>query len=414
MTLIIFLTPRGNRSTMNAILRLLFLTGFTLGLLVPAPAVARAASPTEGLGPHDALLVTDAAGRVRLSHNPTRELVPASTLKVVTALAARHYLGPDFRFQTAFFLDNERNLLIRGYGDPLLVSEVLADMARRLRQRLQNPVNAILLDGGYFSKPVVIPGVSTTNNPYDAPNGALCVNFNTVNFKTRQGKIVSAEPQTPLLPMAMRHIRASGLDQGRIVLSHRSNEAVLYAGAMFKHFLQEAGVDVKGSVRLVTDAPADLRLVYRHDSPFSLDDLIARLMAFSNNFMANQLLLAIGAHIHGAPGDLNKGARALNTYVTDVLGGHAKLVEGSGISRKNRISAAVLMIALEHFQPHRHLMTHASGTYYKTGTLRGIRTRAGYIEIEPERPHRFVLFLNTAGKRPEPIIRRIKAFLQPP
>ena len=97
-----------------------------------------------------------------------------------------------------------------------------------------------------------------------------------------------------------------------------------------------------------------------------------------------------------------------------MLGGHANLVEGSGISRENRISAEVLMSALEHFQSHRHLMTHAAGTYYKTGTLKGIRARAGYIEIDLERPHRFVLFLNTAGKRPEPIIRRIKAFLQPP
>lgn len=399
---------------MNAILHLILLTGFTLGLMLSAPAFAGTASPTEGLGPRDALLVTDADGLVRVAHNPTRELVPASTLKVITALAAQRYLGPDFRFQTDFYLDNAGNLLIRGYGDPLLVSEVLADIARKMRQHLKSPVNAILLDDGYFSKPLVIPGVSTTNNPYDAPNGALCVNFNTVNFKTRQGKIVSAEPQTPLLPMAMRHIRASGLGQGRIVLSHRSNEAVLYAGEMFKHFLQEAGVGIKGPVRLVTDAPADLRLVYRHYSPFSLDDLITRLMAFSNNFMANQLLLAIGVHTHGAPGDLNKGARVLNTYVTDVLGGQASLVEGSGISRKNRISAEVMMKALEHFQSNRHLMTQASDTYYKTGTLKGIRTRAGYIEINPERPHRFVLFLNTAGKRPEPVFRRIKAFLQRP
>jgi D-alanyl-D-alanine carboxypeptidase/D-alanyl-D-alanine-endopeptidase (penicillin-binding protein 4) len=397
---------------MSAIVRLILLTGYTLALMLSAPASAGAASPTAGLGPRDALLVTDADGLILAAHNPSRELVPASTLKVITALAARHYLGPDFRFHTDFFLDNEGNLLVRGYGDPLLVSEVLADMARVLNQRLNKPVNTILLDDGYFGKPLVIPGVSTTSNPYDAPNGALCVNFNTVNFKTRQGKIVSAEPQTPLLPMVMKHIRASGLRQGRIVLSHRSSEAVLYAGELLRHFLQGAGADVQGPVRLVTETPADLRLVYRYDAPFSLDDLIARLMAFSNNFMANQLLLAIGAHTLGAPGDLHKGARVLNTFVTDVLGAKASLVEGSGISRRNRISAEVMMKALVQFQPHRHLMTHASGVFYKTGTLKGIRTRVGYIEIDPERPYRFVLFLNTAGKRPEPVIRRIKALLQ--
>lgn len=397
---------------MTAILRLFLLTGITLGLLMPAPAVAGSSPPTKGLGPGDALLVTDADGRVLVAHNATRALVPASTLKVVTALAARHYLGTDFRFPTDFLLDPENNLLIRGYGDPLLVSETLADIARTLRQRLKAPLNAILLDDRYFSKPLVIPGVSASTNPYDAPNGALCVNFNTVNFKTRQGRIVSAEPQTPLLPMIMPRIRASGLARGRIVLANRDNEALLYAGAMFKHFLQEAGLRVNGPVRLVTNAPANPQLVYRHVSPFSLDDLISRLMEFSNNFMANQLLIATGAQTHGAPGNLTKGARALNTYVTEVLDGQANLVEGSGISRANRISARVLMKALVRFEPHRHLMTHEASTYFKTGTLKGIRTRVGYIEIDTGRPHRFVLFLNTAGKRPEPFLRRVEAFLR--
>jgi D-alanyl-D-alanine carboxypeptidase/D-alanyl-D-alanine-endopeptidase (penicillin-binding protein 4) len=397
---------------MRPILHLFLLAGLTLGLLKPAPAVAGRIPLTQGLGPRDALLVTDAEGQVLAAHNPTQELVPASTLKIVTALAARHYLGPDFRFQTDFLLDAQDNLLIRGFGDPLLVSEVLTDIAQTLRQRLDHPLNAILLDDGYFSKSLVIPGVSTTSNPYDAPNGALCVNFNTVNFTTREGRIVSAEAQTPLLPMAHQRIRASGLGQGRIVLSHRDNAAVLYAGALFKHFLQEAGLIVNGPVRLVTDTPASLRRIYRHSSPFRLDDIIQRLMAFSNNFMANQLLLATGAHLHGAPGDLAKGARALNAYVTDVLGGQANLVEGSGISRANRISAAVLMTALERFQSLRHLMTHADGISYKTGTLHGIRTRAGYIDIGTKAPYRFVLFLNTTGKRPEPILKRIQKHIQ--
>ncbi|MEZ4549093.1 MAG: hypothetical protein R2874_01050 [Desulfobacterales bacterium] len=44
-----------------------------------------------------------------------------------------------------------------------------------------------------------IPGtVEGSFEPYDAPNRALCVNFNTVNFKTRGRTIVSAE-QTPLV-----------------------------------------------------------------------------------------------------------------------------------------------------------------------------------------------------------------------
>ncbi len=383
------------------------------GLLISAPALAGPPSPTKGLGTRDALLVTDAGGRVLAAHNPDRMLVPASTLKVVTALAARHYLGADFRFHTDFFLDPDNRLLVRGYGDPLLVSEVLADIARELRRRLSTPITAVLVDDRYFSQPLVIPGVSTSTNPYDAPNGALSVNFNTVNFKTLHGRIVSAEPQTPLLPMVMRRIRASGLAHGRIVLSHHEHEALLYAGELIRFFLQEAGVRIPGPVGLSPESVPGKTLIYRHTSPFSLDELVTRLMAFSNNFMANQLLVAIGAHVYGAPGNLTKGARALTTYLSDVLGiDDARIVEGSGISRENRISARSLMTALAHFEPYRHLMTQEADISFKTGTLKGIRTRVGYIENKGQPPCRFVLLLNTPGKRPEPIVRRIRAFVR--
>ena len=389
------------------------LTAITVGLvLATAPVRAARPSPTAGLGPRDALLVTTADGRTLAAHNPDRTLVPASTLKVVTALAARHYLGPDFRFHTDFYRDSEGRLLIRGYGDPLLVSEVLAEIAERLKERIQTPITGILLDDRYFSQPLVIPGVSTSTNPYDAPNGALSVNFNTVNFETRQGRLASAEPQTPLLPMVLGRIQASGLTRGRIVLSHHGHEAVRYAGALIRHFLREAGLRVEGPVGLAMHPSPGEQLVYRHVSPFNLDELVRRLMEFSNNFMANQLLITAGAQHYGAPGNIAKGARALNSYVTTVLGiSDARLVEGSGISRQNRISARALTTALAHFEPYRHLLTHEADTYYKTGTLKGIRTRVGYIERPGNRPHRFVLLLNTPGRRPEPILKRVKASL---
>ena len=399
---------------MPLVFRIVITISIAVGLLLPAAANAARPSPTAGLGARDALLVADAEGHVLLSHNPTLALVPASTLKVVTALAARHYLGAQFRFHTDFLLDSDDNLWIRGYGDPLLVSEVVADIARALRQRLKRPVKAIVLDDRYFAQPLVIPGVSSSANPYDAPNGALCVNFNTVNFRTFQGRIVSAEPQTPLLNMVRKRIQATGLRRGRVVLSHHGNEALLYAGGLFRYFLLQAGVEVEGPLRLPEGGSPPQRLLYRHTSPYSLDEVTARLMAFSNNFIANQLLIASGARAYGAPGTLAKGARALNAFAADTLGiTAAQLVEGSGISRKNRINAEELMRALIHFEPHRHLMTREANIYFKTGTLNGIRTRVGYIETRDQRLLRFVLLLNSPGKQPQPILKRVEAYVQP-
>ena len=192
----------------------LFSMALTAAMGMINPASARAGTPTvNGLGAQDALLVVDPSGQTVISHNPDKPMVPASTLKVLTSLAALHYLSPDYRFTTDFTLDSRRNLVIKGYGDPLLVSEVIAAIARQLAGKLPPEINDILLDDSYFKGPLTIPGVSTSTNPYDAPIGALCANFNTVFFTHVNGRPRSAEEQTPLLPMILTAHPAIGIEK---------------------------------------------------------------------------------------------------------------------------------------------------------------------------------------------------------
>jgi len=138
------------------------------------------------IGKHDAMLITAPDGKIIFSKNAEKTLIPASTLKIFTALVALHYLGPDYRFTTEFYLDSDTNLKIKGYGDPLLISEVLLEISRKVGTKIKK-VSDIVLDDSYFTQPLTIPGVSSSTQPYDAPNGALCVNFNTVNFKQAKG-----------------------------------------------------------------------------------------------------------------------------------------------------------------------------------------------------------------------------------
>ncbi|MGD8549014.1 MAG: D-alanyl-D-alanine carboxypeptidase, partial [Desulfobacterales bacterium] len=156
------------------------------------------------IGSHDAILVSNPNGRIVFSKNAGMQFIPASVLKIFTALVALHYLGPEYRFATEFYQDQDSNLKIKGYGDPLLISETLMEVVDKLIPRLETNLKNIkdlILDGSYFKGPVLIPGVAPTYEPYDAPNGALCVNFNTVNFRRdKNGAYVSAETQTPLLP----------------------------------------------------------------------------------------------------------------------------------------------------------------------------------------------------------------------
>ena len=387
-----------------------------LTLLLPAYTMAISFQGLEDmLGPHDALVVSGPDNRVLFSHNADALLIPASTLKILTALTAFHYLGETYRFRTEFYLDPDLNLKIKGYGDPLLISEVIAELTASLHDLLKDkpPLSNILVDPTYFDTAVVIPGVTDTTEPYDSPNGALCVNFNTVNFKTADNQIISAEPQTPLLPMTLGHIKKTGLKRGRITLSQQKDEIAFYAGHLFKHFLEQTGVQVAGKVLLGKVDPTD-HLILRHHSPFTLEQVVEKMMSYSNNFMANQMLLEAGILQAGPPGTLRKGVSAARKYARQELAMPGlQISEGSGISRKNRITAKNLHQTLLKFKPHYRLLRQDGTDFFKTGTLKDISTRVGFIGQDDATRYAYVIICNTPGKSATRIKNRLMDILIP-
>jgi len=365
------------------------------------------------IGDHDAILVADHKGRIIVSKNADKKLIPASTLKILTSLVAMHYLGPDYRFTTEFYLDNDSNLKIKGYGDPLLTSEILEEISKALGSRLdagQKKIKDIVLDDSYFKQPIIIPGITSSSQPYDAPNGALCANFNTVYFRRlKNGKYVTAEEQTPLLPFALRKVRKSKLTMGRAVLSHKESENTLYFGHLFKYFLEKQGIKSNGCIRLGRVSKENDRLVFKYISGFSIKKIISKLLEHSNNFMANQLLISAGTKLYGPTGTLDKGVLAAKNYAEKILDlKDLSIVEGSGISRKNRISASSLHKILEKFEPYHELMHKSGRELYKTGTLKDISTRVGYIKSNKGELYSFVVMINTPGKSAEPIMNLLR------
>ena len=369
------------------------------------------------IGDQDAVLVADHQGGIIVSKNADKKLIPASTLKILTSLVAMHYLGPDYRFTTEFYLDNDSNLKIKGYGDPLLTSEILEEISKALGSRLEaehKKIKDIVLDDSYFKQPIIIPGISSSSQPYDAPNGALCANFNTVYFKRLEnGKYVSAEEQTPLLPFALRKVKKSKMAMGRIVFSHKESENTLYFGHLFKYFLEKQGIKSNGNIRLGRVNKENDRLVFKYISGFSIKEIISKLLEHSNNFTANQLLISAGTKLYGLPGTLDKGVLAALNYTKNVLKIDCiSIIEGSGISRQNRISANSLHKILEKFEPYHKLMHKSGREFYKTGTLDGISTRVGYIRNEKNGLYRFVVLINTQGKSAEPVMNRLLKVLK--
>jgi D-alanyl-D-alanine carboxypeptidase/D-alanyl-D-alanine-endopeptidase (penicillin-binding protein 4) len=365
---------------------------------------------TSLIGTDDAILVVDPQGDISVAKNETTKLIPASILKIFTSLVAFHYLGPDHRYKTEFFFDNNANLKIKGYGDPRLTSEIVSEISRLLAALIGKStiVNDLIVDDTYFNQPLTIPGISSSSQPYDAPNGALCVNFNTVFFKKTPSGYVSAEPQTPLLPYAQKKIIQWQEKSGRIVLSHVNHENTIYAGKLFEYFLHQEGVQLNGDVRVGKVNHSHDKLIFRYPSRLTLTEIISGLLEHSNNFTTNQLLISAGIKAYGPPGNLEKGVEAALAYAARELAlEDLEVAEGSGIYRHNRVSARQMMRVLEAFEPNYVLLRQQGRDFYKTGTLHGINTRAGYVASQNGGRYRYVVMVNTPGKSTRPIMRQL-------
>lgn len=365
-------------------------------LLVPTPAPAGVRETVAALAPSGTVLVVDAKGTELVAQNADAPFVPASVAKIVTAWLALEALGPDYRFETRFYLDDKRVLYVRGGGDPFLISEELAPLAAALVAKIgKAPIAGVVLDGSYFPSDLRIPGIERDALAYNALNSALAVNFNTIYAVRRGDRVLSAEPQTPITPLAIAEFRAQVPEgRSRISLSQDPAVALQYAGELITAFIERAGGAVQGPISTGT-VPQRLEPVYVHRESHALSDILVDLLKDSNNYTANQVFLEIGAHRLGPPASLEKSLAVANEMLAaNGLAGDIHLEEGSGISRDNRFTARGLARVLALFAPHADLMRGHDGGLNKTGTMSGVRTLAGFADTSSHGRVRFVISLS--------------------
>jgi serine-type D-Ala-D-Ala carboxypeptidase/endopeptidase (penicillin-binding protein 4) len=366
-------------------------------LLLPAPALADVKEKVAALAPPALVLVMDAKGDELVAQNADAPFVPASVTKIVTAWLAMEVLGGSYRFETRFYLDDKRVLYVRGGGDPFLISEELAPLATELLAAVgKKPITGIVLDASYYPSNLRIPGIVDTGEAYNALNSALAVNFNTV-YAVRSGdKVRSAEKQTPITPLAITQFRLRGpKGSGRISLSQDPTVSLHYAGELIAAFIERAGGSVKGKISTGT-VREGLEPIYVHRQSRTLSQILVELLRASNNYIANQIFLEIGAHRRGGPVSLEKSLQVANEMLAaHGLAAAIHLEEGSGISRNNHFTARGLAKVLELFEPHAGLLRGHRGGMNKTGALEGVRTLAGYADTSSNGRVRFVISLTS-------------------
>jgi serine-type D-Ala-D-Ala carboxypeptidase/endopeptidase (penicillin-binding protein 4) len=355
-------------------------------------------------------------GETLVSLNPGTPLVPASLLKVPLAQVALTTLGEGFRFETHFYLNSSGDLLVRGLGDPFLVSEEIAHIVDTLAERGLKQIRRLVMDDSAFEPNPDLPIESGTNQPYGARNSALAVNFNTVNLAwSSSGRLITGEPQTPLTALA-RELGAqlSPGEKLRINLGDDPAAGLRQAQQLFLHFLVESGITLSDTDFYQNAVTDEWRLFYSHRSSQSLRDNLEGLLRYSNNFIANQLFLTLGVQDSDYPATAKSARAALQQQLAQLYGDSfgrdpqsLLMLEGSGLSRTQRSSAAGMMHILEVFKPYADLLPEVDGVLRKSGTLTGVYNFAGYIR-EPDGLYPFVILTNQAVNNRLEILRVLR------
>ena len=132
------------------------------------------------------------SGEVVLSWNDSVARNPGSTIKLLTTLVALDVLGPAYTWKTDVFVLGDvvngrldGDLLLKGYGDPFLVTERVWQLLRNIRQLGIREINGDLhIDDSHFYLPEFDPAEfdSQPLRAYNVAPNALLMNFKVVRY----------------------------------------------------------------------------------------------------------------------------------------------------------------------------------------------------------------------------------------
>lgn len=392
------------------------------------------------------------AGRSVLQFNSDTQRNPASVMKLVTTLVALDVLGPAYQWRTEAWLEGELDdgrlagdLLLKGYGDPYLVTERIWLMLRELRRRGLREIDGdLLLDDSFFDTRDHDPAAFDRRplRSYNVAPNALLMNFKAARYffepdVANNAVNIRMDPTLENLKivnrLTVRRDRCRGYQRGIAIIPNDSYNELTFSGqfpsgcnvyamtrsalshneytyGVFRSLWQELGGQIGGGFRNVTfEADEDDEPFLRFDS-VSLAEAITRVNKFSNNVMARHLLLTVAAETLGAPASEADGREAVRQW----MAGHGfdpdelELSNGAGLSRSARVSARLLTDLLRYAYTQSYMpeflssmsLTGLDGTtarrfavddplagraHLKTGSLDHVSAIAGYVHARSGR-----------------------------
>lgn len=414
-------------------------------LLPPAAAeiVARA-----GLSGRVSIALADArTGEMLDMIDPALALPPASVMKTFTGLYARTVLGADHRFVTRLLATGpvssgrlDGDLVLAGGGDPALLTDDLAALARDLRASgVSEVAGRFLLWGGALPNLRELDPDQSPQAGYNPGLSGLNLNFNRVHFEwTRAGGdwqvALDARSDTRRPAVSMARMRV--IDRAAPVYTHDDSgeheewtvarralgdggtrwlpvrRATAYAGDVFRTLALAEGIRLPPPQQ-ITILPAGVELARHSSAP--LDAIITDMLDYSTNLTAEALGLAAAAALGSQPETLAESARVMRRWLIARHGVAPYAVDHSGLGEGSRVSASEMLAALVGVgrgafpallkditmrdDNGERLATPPALVRAKTGTLDFVSSLAGYLIMPSGRRLAFAIFTADPARR---------------
>lgn len=416
-------------------------------------AISQAGIPPAHVG----IYVRDVARSTPLiAWHADQAMSPASTMKLVTSYAALSLLGPAYTWKTEALVSGaiengvlDGPLILKGYGDPKLDIERLRLFVNDLRARgLRQIRGGLIFERSYFHVANADPAAFDNKpyRPYNVIPDALLVNFeaNTLKFIPGEKSVqVIVAPDFDSLSVTNslhpspgpcgdwedgistrivsdgRHAQIDLSGNFPIACGEKEDSFALYDHSeylfqLFARLWRASGGKIDGAW---SDAPpVQARLLAATESP-PLSALITDMNKFSNNVMARQIFLTIGAQ-NSQPGTVAASQGAVKSWLQDHGLPFPELVmeNGSGLSRTARISpahmgellvsayrsplmpaffASLPIAGVDGTMKRRLTGTDVDGrAWIKTGSLEDTRAIAGIVQTQSGKRFVVVCFAN--------------------
>jgi D-alanyl-D-alanine carboxypeptidase/D-alanyl-D-alanine-endopeptidase (penicillin-binding protein 4) len=411
-----------------------------------AAAVVAARPPGTVVG---YLLIDLETGQVLAELNPDLPLIPASTAKLATAVAALDVLGPEHRFSTELLARGaltggvlHGDLILRGGGDPFLDLADLLGLAVHLKNSGIREVDGrFLIDDSALPRFAEIEPSQPPEAPYNPSIGALSVAFNRVHLAWWGGGRIDAAALPPLNEARFEAASPGQLPPGGVALKSSDERAVvwrvadrgqrrqlaelpvkdpgLHAGYLFRQLAAAQGISLGPPLRGVTPAGASVVAVH-HSVP--LRYLVQDMLVYSNNMMAELIGLATAQRLGDASAGLDVAGDLLLGHLTrlmpEVDWSGAALGNLSGLDGTARLTPRQLAAIARYGWQHEALPALLAGggwsgtltrrfagagealrVWAKTGTLNYGSALAGYLFPMTDRPAVFVTMVADTGAR---------------